>query len=258
MPAAALTATAVVGSSLIGASATGKAVKAQSNSADAANALQKYMYDQTRSDQMPWHDAGTGALAQLQEFLKPGADMTKLLQAQPGYQARLNEGVNAIDRSAAANGSLNSGGTLKALTRYGQDYASNELTNVLNRYYSMAGLGQTANNSMGAAGSNYANNAGNNLMAAGNARASGYLANGQIAGNALGGLAGAGAYGANSSGWTMGGGGFNNPLNFGSGLYNPPAPAPVSAYGFGSGPNLANYSTNVSGLTPTSSNFGGF
>lgn len=39
------------------------------------------------------------------------------------------EGNKAIERSAAARGGLNSGATLKALSRYNQDSASNEYTN---------------------------------------------------------------------------------------------------------------------------------
>ena len=60
----------------------------------------------------------------------------------PGYEFRVDEGIRARDRSAAARGGLLSGGYGRQLTRYGQDYASNEYTNVYNRISNIAGLGQ--------------------------------------------------------------------------------------------------------------------
>src|SRR5439155_16944374 len=48
------------------------------------------------------------------------------LQAEPGYQARMAMGQQALERSAAAQGSLLCGGTQKSLNRYAQDYASGE------------------------------------------------------------------------------------------------------------------------------------
>ena len=53
--------------------------------------------------------------------------------ADPGYQARLNAGLQAKDRAAAAQGSVLSGGHLKALGRYGQEYATNEYGNLNTR-----------------------------------------------------------------------------------------------------------------------------
>jgi hypothetical protein len=93
-------------------------------------------------------------------------------QADPGYAFRLSEGQKALDRSAAARGGLISGGALKAASRYGQDAASQEFTNAFNRYQtnrsnqlaplqSLAGLSQTAANTVATAGQNYANSAGN-------------------------------------------------------------------------------------------------
>lgn len=41
----------------------------------------------------------------------------------PGYQFGLDEGAKTVQASAAARGGLNSGATLKALTKFGNDYA---------------------------------------------------------------------------------------------------------------------------------------
>ena len=52
------------------------------------------------------------------------------LESSPGYGARLAAGAQAINRKAAASGTIYNGGTQQALERYGQDYASNEYGNL--------------------------------------------------------------------------------------------------------------------------------
>jgi hypothetical protein len=51
----------------------------------------------------------------------------------PSYGFRFGEGVKALERSAAAKGTLLTGGHMKALARYGQDMASTEYQNSYNR-----------------------------------------------------------------------------------------------------------------------------
>jgi hypothetical protein len=58
----------------------------------------------------------------------------------PGYAARMKMGTDAIQGAAAAKGSLLSGGTLKALERYGQDYGSNEYGKVYDRAANTFGM----------------------------------------------------------------------------------------------------------------------
>jgi hypothetical protein len=107
-------------------------------------------------------------------------------KADPGYSFRLTEGLKAIDRTAAARGNLISGAAMKAAGRYGQDMASQEYQNAYNRYnndrstnYQMLtgqqSVGQNASNAMNQASGQYAQNAGDAYMQAGNARASGYV-----------------------------------------------------------------------------------
>jgi hypothetical protein len=55
------------------------------------------------------------------------------LEMDPGYQFRLAEAQKAIERSAAARGTLQGGATMKALTRYSQDAASQEYQNAFQR-----------------------------------------------------------------------------------------------------------------------------
>ena len=101
----------------------------------------------------------------------------------PGYAFRFGEGMRAMDRSAAARGGLLSGGYGRKLTRYGQDFASNEYTNVYNRISNIAGLGQVSAGQSGG----YAMNAGAGMGTAAAqsayAQAGGQRAQGNIWGN---------------------------------------------------------------------------
>lgn len=104
----------------------------------------------------------------------------------PGYQFGLQEGRGQLESSAAARGGLYSGATFKALQRYGNDYADQQgFTPYMNRLASLAGMGQTANAQNAQMGMNTVQGMGQNLMAAGNARASGLIGQG----NASAGLA---------------------------------------------------------------------
>jgi len=142
-------------------------------------------------------------------------------QNDPGYQFRLSQGTKALQNSAAARGDLLSGNTLRDITQYGQDYASNEYQNVYNRALqgyqqnyniyennqanqwnrlaALSGIGQTAVNQLNSAGQNAASNYGNtsltgagligqNLNNAAAATASGYVGGANAWGGALGSL----------------------------------------------------------------------
>lgn len=134
----------------------------------------------------------------------------KDFQVDPGYQFALEQGQQAIQRSAAAKGGLVSGGALKDLSayttgmasqQYGTAYARAQGTyqqnyqNALNKYqqnYSnlfntfetnqqnkygrlnaLAGMGLTATGMASQAGQNFAANAGQYTIAGGNALAAG-------------------------------------------------------------------------------------
>ena len=182
--------TGLVGA-MIGADASKKAAKTQAKSAKDANKLIWDMYQQSRADSMPWLIAGKDALGKLSDMTKDGSDYMRGFnlsdfQADPGYQFRMDEGQKALERSAAANGNLNSGATLKALSRYGQDYASNEYNNAYNRWNndhtttwnrlsSLAGMGQTQSAQLGNWGQQTGALMGNNIIGAGNAIAAGKI-----------------------------------------------------------------------------------
>ena len=84
------------------------------------------------------------------------------ITTDPGYQFRLNEGMRALESSAAARGGLLSGGFGRKAIRYGQDYASNEFSNIYNRISNIAGLGQVSAGQGGV----FAQNAGSQMGAA--------------------------------------------------------------------------------------------
>jgi hypothetical protein len=188
------------------------AAEQQAAAAREANALQERMYNQTREDQSPWREAGSRALGDLSNpDFQRDFGMTDF-QNDPGYQFRMQEGQKALERSAAARGGLQSGGTLKALSRYGQDFASNEYGNAYNRFNadrdrrfnrlsSIAGIGQTANSQLGQAGQNYAGQVGNNMMGAANAQGAAGMASANAWNNTLSGLGNLGMQGAWMSKW---------------------------------------------------------
>lgn len=182
---------------------------AQISASNSANDLARYQYDQTRTDQQPYRDAGYSALGRMSDLLGlsgntsadgygsltkqfTGADLT----SDPGYQFELNQGLKTAQNSAAARGGLYSGATLKALTQYGNDYAGTKFNEAFNRdqvdktatynkYSGVAGTGQVATNQVDAAGANYATQAGGNLIGAGNARGAADIATGNAISNGV-------------------------------------------------------------------------
>jgi hypothetical protein len=190
------TAAAIIGSAAIGAYASSEAADTQAAAADRASDLQRQQFDRQVELQAPFREAGIRALPELEAASRYTPFGKDQFQADPGYAFRLSEGQKALERQAAARGGLISGGALKAATRYGQEMGSQEYTNAFNRYQternarlnplqSLAGIGQTSTNQLGAAGQNYANAAGEAIGAGAQARASGYMG---VANAASGGL----------------------------------------------------------------------
>lgn len=85
----------------------------------------------------------------------------------PDYLFRFNEGQRMLDSSAAARGMLMSGNQLRALTELGQNLASQEYGNYMNRLYGVAGLAPSGGQALaaqgGAQGFNQMFNAAGNL-----------------------------------------------------------------------------------------------
>lgn len=223
---------AVIGSAVIGSSAANKASNTQAAAAtqsadmskaisDQQIALAREQYAANVGLQEPFRQAGMKGQNRLMDLLglsgNTGAQgygsaardfSMSDFQADPGYAFRLSEGTKALERSAAARGGLLSGGTGKALQRFGQELGSQEYTNAYNRFQtnranmlqplqSLAGQGQSTANTIGNYGqtmtgdinqslSNYGTNASNALIGGANARASGYVGQANALNSAIG------------------------------------------------------------------------
>lgn len=199
---------AVAGSAVIGGIAANRAADTQ---ADAARegaaaqaeatrqsiAAQERMFERQIALQEPFRKAGVNALPELVRASRYTPFGMEQFQADPGYGFRLKEGLRALENSAAARGGLLSGNTMRGITQFGQELGAQEFTNAFNRYQlerqarlnplqSLAGVGQTAANTMGAAAGQYGQgmaqtygqmgqNMAQNAATMGNIRASGYM-----------------------------------------------------------------------------------
>lgn len=167
-------------------------------------------------------------------FSFTGAD----LKNDPGYQFGLDQGTQGIERGQASRGSFLSGGAMKELARYNEDYAGTKFNEGFNRasstyntnlarrqnewntnlgaynqnrntiYNFLTGVSNTGQASAARVGSNnqqVANSVGNNIMSAGNAQAAGQVASG----NALTSAINSGVNNSNLNG----AGGWNNLLS---------------------------------------------
>ena len=152
------------------------------------------MYEQTREDLAPWRESGTRAVQELEKrvFAGPG-NYTK----SPGYDFRFKEGQRALNANYAAEGAMGGGAHQKALMQYGQDIATNDYQNFLNRYYnslsplqSLSGLGQATAVQGGQMGMNAAQQVANLQVAQGASRASSFGNLMGLAGEGLGSLYG--------------------------------------------------------------------
>lgn len=231
-----------VGAGLVGAgmasSAAGDAADAQAGAAAQSDATQRYQFDQTRADNAPFRETGLQANNQLAGLMNSGqfgrrfqqSDMNADPVYQNGLQFGLDQGTQGINRQAAAGGSMLSGATLKALTRFGNDYGSTKANESYNRfntdqnsqYNKLAGLsgaGQQATNQVSAAGQNMANNISASQQGVGNARGSAYIAQGNAYQNALNGgvsaFRNAGSFGGGGGGFQTGSGTMNELTSYG-------------------------------------------
>ena len=192
MVAAAVVGAATVAGSMYSSKQAGKAAKTQAASADQASAIQQANFEQTREDLMPYKQAGDTSLNQLMGQMTPDGYFNQTYTGQdiysdPSYQFRLQQGQDAIQSSAAAQGGLLSGATLKALQNYGQDSASQEYGNAYNRFNAdqtnrynrlsnLVGIGQNAAAQVGNAGAQTAQAVANNTMSGANSIAAGQVA----------------------------------------------------------------------------------
>ena len=192
------------------ATAATTAADEQLRAAQLAANTQLDIYGQTKSTLAPFVQAGTGATSQLSQLFglapnqtgmpsindimsplyqlfgvgqpggAPAQSQLNSVANMPGYQFNLQRGTQALDRSAASQGLLLSGGQQKAVTQYGQDLASTQLQTYLNEYgnsvlspynanvisplQNLQSIGENAGAMTGNAGSSAAGQFGNSII----------------------------------------------------------------------------------------------
>lgn len=208
--------TAILGGSLLGAGASiiggNKAAKAQTRAADKATAIQREQFQAGLERTAPFLQSGASVLPGLTAltnqpvekfaYRDPGQFLSQYFQG-PEYQALNTQAQDAILRNQAATGGFRSGATqvglaqlapmlgIQALERQNQQdltaYGTNQAAQAdqFQRLYGLANLGANIATGNANAGANFASQAGQNAIAAGNAKAANYM---NTAG-AIGGLA---------------------------------------------------------------------
>lgn len=174
-----------IGSALIGSSAAKDAANAQAQAAANAQATQLSMFDKAQAAEQPYNQVGQGAVNTLAGLYgingsgagtgAPTAQSLSQFTASPDYQFALQQGTQAMQRSAAAGGTLISGGQLKAGQEFGQGLATQQYGNYYNRLLSLAQIGQSAASGQSSAALTAGGQIGNSIQAGGQATASGIV-----------------------------------------------------------------------------------
>ena len=186
---------------LFGARSARKAAATQAAATREGIASQERMFERQLAMQEPFRQAGITGQNEYMRLLGLGGDPTSagygsmrsgfmpenyMQQIDPGYNFRLSEGLKALQKSAAARGGFLSGKTLKDITGYGQELASQEYQNAFNRYQTareatlnpyanLAGMGRDVTGAMSGMAGDYGARQAELITGAGNARASGYI-----------------------------------------------------------------------------------
>jgi len=216
-----MVAVAIAGAGLVGAGASiyssSKAADAQREGIAASTAAQQKAFDEQKALNAPFREGGITAQNRLltvlglrpaegagltvdpnsPDFGKYGRDFgMEDFEADPGYGFRIKEGMRELENSAAARGLLSSGSTLKGITNYGQNAASQEYGNAYQRYQTnranqlnpltgILGMGQTATNNTSTAAGTLGKGLAEGAAALGSANASAYMNTGNALNSAL-------------------------------------------------------------------------
>lgn len=129
------------------------------------DAYNKGLTQQNQANYQPYITQGQQGLSQLSNYINnPNSGFNQQLSADqvmqndPGYQFRQQQGQQALNNNVMATSGMLSGAALKAATNYNQGYASNEYQNAYNRditnkQLNLGAYGQLANFGLqGAAG----------------------------------------------------------------------------------------------------------
>jgi hypothetical protein len=174
---------------VVGNNAIDKANNAQINGQQNANNFMGQQYEKTQNYLSPYRSVGDTGTAGLQSQFSNGGQSFTMgdFNKDPGYQFRLQQGQQALDRASASKGLNLSGAALKSISDYNQGQASQEYQNAYNRFNtnqnnqfsrlsSMAGIGQNAANQSANYSNQYGTNMANGIGEIGNLQAAGTMA----------------------------------------------------------------------------------
>ena len=169
-----------LGGSLLQGFLGNRAASAQRRAAQQQQALLAQQQAQQRADLQPYMTLGSNALGRMAAV---DAGDYSTFENAPDFVFARDEGMRALDRSAAARGSLFSGGAEADRMRFASGLASQNLQNYLGRMMSQAGMGQQAATNLGSFGAQMAGAQAGAIGAQGQARANGLNAWGNMLGD---------------------------------------------------------------------------
>jgi hypothetical protein len=204
--------TAIVGGAYMASQAAKSAANTQAEAAGRATAAQQQALQEQQALNKPFYDVGVGAVNKLAgrgEYTPTAFNF----QADPGYAFTLDQGLKAMNATAAARGGLISGNALTAGQKYGQGIGSTYYQQAFNNYLAgnaqnlqaynantanqqyLANLGQSSANNQANALGNFGAASAANTIGAGNAQAAGQIGQANAYTNAI--TQGIGAYQTN-------------------------------------------------------------
>lgn len=198
--------TAGLASAAISSSAAKNAANTQATAEQNAANTQLQMFNQTQANLSPYNTTGQAAAAKLAGTAPFSFNPTEAqLEATPGYQFNLSQGLKATQNGAAAQGLGSSGAALKGAATFASGLADttyqNQFTNALNSYntnvgvqQNLANLGENAAAQTGQFGTSTAQAVGQTQVGAANASAAGTVGAATAASQGVGSVANAYIY----------------------------------------------------------------
>jgi hypothetical protein len=193
--AAGIGAVGAIGGGLIAAHGASSAAHDQEQAAQAGIDEQRREYDQTRTDLLPWLNAGHTALGGMLDLLGlSGADKQQAaitgIQNSPEFASLNRVGEEAILQNASATGGLRGGNVQRSLYNQRSDLLAQLIDQQYARLGGISGAGANTGAQLGGFGQNSANAISQLLGNMGAARAGGALGSAQGLGMALNGITG--------------------------------------------------------------------
>lgn len=189
-----------IGGALISGVSANSAASTQASAERSAADTQQQMFNQTQANLAPYSQAGLQATSNLQNLTPFSFNPTQAnLEATPGYQFNLSQGLKATQNGYAAQGLGSSGAALKGAATFASGLADttyqNQFYNALNTYntnlgvqQNLANLGENAAAQTGQISQQVGSNIGQTAVGAANASAAGTVGTANAINGGLGSL----------------------------------------------------------------------